>query len=112
MVVCGSEKEAVSLGFGFVITEEEYNKGVIFDSSNIDIGLSDAYHECYFEFEPGVEKAKQLFATGQYSSLQEAAFGVFGHFTLSLYVEKIEYPFSYEYDIDEGMYSLLDELLR
>ena len=112
MIVCGSEKEDVSLGFGFVITEEEYNKGVIFDSSNIDIGLSDAYHECYFEFEPGVEKAKQLFATGQYSSLQEAAFSVFGHFALHFEVDDVERAFSYEYDVDEGMYSLLDELLR
>ncbi len=112
MIECRSEKENVSLGFGFAITEEEYRKAVIFDSSNIGIGLSDSYHENYFEFEPGIEKAKQLFAIGQYSSLREAAFDVFGHFALRFEVDDAERDFSYEYDVDEGMYSLLDELLR
>ena len=108
-VVCFSEKEDVSLGFGFGISEEDKVNKWISEPGDIAIGISDSYYELYFEFEPGINKAKKLVEDGYFSSIRDALLEVFGHFRLSFSVDGIDEEFDYDFDVDECMFDLLEE---
>ena len=106
--VCFSEKAEGSLGFGFSISETDYNNARISDAEELYIGISDSYWENWSEFEPGVLEAKKMVDEGLYSKAKEALFEVFGHFELYFEIDEVEKHFDYEFDTDELMYTLLE----
>ncbi len=108
-VVCYSEKEEVSLGFGFCISEEERENKRIDEFGDIATGISDSYYELYFEFEPGINKAKKLIEERHCSSIDDALREVFGHFELSFSIDGVDEEFEYDFDVDECVFRLLVE---
>lgn len=108
-VVCYSEKEDVSLGFGFSISEEERVNKRIDESGDIAIGISDSYYELYSEFEPGINKAKKLIEDRLCSSVDDALREVFGHFELSFSIDGVDEDFEYDLDVDECVFDVIKE---
>lgn len=103
---CFSNKQDNSLGFEFTAEADNLNE-YLTDAWWIDVGIRDSFWELYFEFEPGAEKAKQLFAEGKCSDFKSALTEVFGHFELRYKVNGKEEDLSFEIDPDEIMYDLL-----
>ncbi len=108
-VVCYSEKEDVSLGFGFGISENEKENKRIDEPGDIAIGISDSYYELYCEFEPGINKAKELIKEGRCSSVDEALREVFGHFELRFSINGVDEEFEYDFDVDECVFDVIKE---
>ena len=103
-----SEKESVSLGWGISYDPEENPDGPgtdwLFDGTS-----GESFWENYSDFEPGIEKAKQLIELDPSLSFRQALFEVFGHFTVSYEVNGDETELDYNIDGDDVMYSLLVE---
>ena len=107
-VGCYSEKEEAGFTFGFSISKEEKENKCISDPMDIVIGISDSYFELWFEFEPGIEKARKLIREKRYSNAKDALFDVFGHFKLEFAIDGTEEEFSYDLDVDECVFELLE----
>ena len=108
-VVCYSEKEEVSLGFGFCISEEDKESKCISESCDIATGINDSYYELWEEFEPGIKKARGMIREKRVSSVRDALLEVFGHFKLSFSIAGVEEEFDYDLDVDECVFDLLEE---
>ncbi len=108
-VVCFSEKENVSLIFGFEIAKIEADNRRLSDTNDLAIGICDSYWELWEEFYPGIGKAKKLFDEGRFATARESLFNVFGHFGLKFSIDDVELDFDCEFDADECMYELLEQ---
>lgn len=107
-VVCYSEKEEISLGFGFCISETDKENKCISDPGEIAIGISESYYELWEEFEPGVEKARKLIREKRFSNVKDALLEVFGHFMLRFSIDGVEEEFDYDFDVDECMIEVIE----
>ena len=103
---CYSEKEDAGIGFGFSCDEGDSMNAL--DTELIEIGLSESFWENYFEFEPGIEKAKQLLIDNQNLTLREALFAVFGHFAIVYTIGEEESELNLDINVDEVMYKMLE----
>lgn len=107
-ICLSSEKESVSLSWGISYDPEENPDGPgtdwLFDGTS-----GESFWENYSDFEPGIEKAKQLNELDPSLSFRQALFEVFGHFTVSYEVNGDETELDYDIDGDDVMYSLLVE---
>ncbi len=105
-ICLSSEKESVSLSWGVSYNPEEDPDGPgtdwLFDGTD-----GESFWENYSDFEPGIEKAKQLIELNPSLSFRQALFEVFGHFSVSYEVDGVEKDLGYNIDADEVMYSLL-----
>lgn len=106
-VVCYSEKEKVRLGFGFCISEEDKERKTISDSDEIEIGIGESYYELYSEFEPGINKARELIKDRRCSSIDDALREVFGHFKLSFSIDGIDEDFDCDFDVDKCVFDVI-----
>lgn len=106
MAYCSSEKESASIGFGVSYTLKDHPDGPGMDW--IGEGFADSFWENYYEFEPGIERAKQLMQMNPEMSFREALFKVFGKFSVTYEVDGVEKNLSYNVDADGIMYSMLE----
>ncbi len=111
-IICSSEKEDVSIGFG-----SSYNpydnidstiKSIV-ESEWVSEGIGESFWENYFQFKPGVEKAMLLIKSNPQLSPKQALFEVFGNFYLTFQINGVEYDC--EYNPNEEMYSHLINML-
>ena len=105
---CYSEKEDVSIAFGTSFDPNEETVDSL-DTDWIDEGLSDSFWENHHEFELGIDKAKALLTQNNSLTIREALFVVFGEFSISYEVDGKETELSLDVDINDCIYSLLDE---
>lgn len=108
-IICQSEKENASVGFGMEFDSENAmnEAGCVVDV----FALMDSFWENYSEFEPGIEKARVLFRNNKQLTYKQALIEVFGHFFVSCHRnnEVFEPQLSFDVDIEECMYSILEE---
>ena len=107
-VCCRSEKVDADISCGITISERDYQTELP-EPAWIYEGLSDAYWENYFEFEPYTEKAEILLKNGEFVDYKEALFSILGHFSLSFEVDGEKKDLAYNIDVDELMYSIILE---
>ena len=108
-VGCYSEKEEVGFAFGIHISEEEKENKYISDPTDIANCIYDSYYELWFEFEPGIEKARKLIRENRFSNVKETLLEVFGHFKLGFTIDGVEEEFSCDLDLDECVFDMLTE---
>lgn len=104
---CYSEKEDVSIGFGvsFNIAEESIET---IGTDWIDEGISDSFWENHYEFELGIEKAKQLMSVESNLTFRQALYSVFGDFLITFQVNGEEKQLNFEFDLNDVMYCMLE----
>ncbi len=107
MAWCTSKKESVSLGFGVTFNPRGYPDGL--SSEWIYEGIGDSFWENYADFEPGIDKARQLACNNPTMKLEQALSEVFGCFDISYEVDGVEKQLHYDVDVNEIIYSLLKE---
>lgn len=108
MAWCSSEKEPVSLGFGISYNPKDHPDGLALDW--IYEGIADSFWENYRDFEPGVDKAKQLLCNDPSMTLEQALLKVFGRFDISYEVDGVEKECLYDIDVNSDIYLLLTEI--
>lgn len=108
MAWCSSEKEPVSLGFGACCSAEEFPDGLSPDW--IYVGIEESFWENYEEFEPGIDKARQIAENNPSVTIEEALFEVFGCFDLTYEVDGAEKECLYAVDVNSEIYLLLKEI--
>lgn len=108
MAWCSSEKEPVSLGFGISYNPKDHPDGLVLDW--IYEGIADSFWENYRDFEPGIDKARQLVSDNPSMTIEQALFEVFGCFEISYEVDGVEKEFHNDIDVDSDIYSLLIEI--
>ena len=101
-VCLSSEKESVSLCWGITYDPEGPGSDWLSDETS-----EESFWENYSDFEPGIDKAKQLVKLDTSLSFKQALYEVFGHFLVSYEVNGIEKDLGYNIDGDGIMYSLL-----
>ena len=106
-VCLSSEKESASLGFGKYYSIKEHPDGPGTDW--IIEGMGDAFNENYYEFEPGIERARKLVCMNPQMSSRDALFEVFGNFTICYEVDGIEKNWNYDINLEDLMYSFLED---
>ena len=107
MTYCYSEKEDASIGFGTSFDSEEELINNL-DTDWIEEGLSDSFLENYIEFEPGIEKAKQLIKSNPNLTFRQALHNIFGNFSISYEMKGKEIALQIEIDINQTMYDMLE----
>lgn len=108
MAWCSSETEGVSLGFGISYNPQKHPDGLPLDW--VYEGMADSFWENYRDFEPGIDKARQLVCNSTSMTLEQALFEVFGHFNISYVVDGVEKNLGYDIDADKAMYPLLENV--
>lgn len=107
-IYCYSEKEEVGISYGTLSQTEE----IIFnDEDDFDIcTMQESFWENYYEFVPGIEKAKVLLQNNNKLSLQESLFEIFGHFKVIVQVndKEVELDIPFIDEIESCMYSMLE----
>lgn len=105
-----SEKTNAGVGLGTSYNPDEQPNGP--DPEWIlDGTLGEAFWELYEEFEPGVEKARQLVQSSPDLTLKQALFEVFGHFVIWYEVDGVEKDLGYDLEADKLIYPLLEEMI-
>lgn len=104
---CYSEKEDVGIGFGVSFDSDEESIDSL-DTEWIDVGMSESFWENHFEFEPGIEKAKQLVEHNSQLTLRQALYAIFGDFYISYEIDGEEIMFGTELDVNQAMYDMLE----
>lgn len=102
-VRCSSEKECCFLEFGTCLSPEEKLDGIDW----VYEGISDSFWENYSDFEPGIDKARQLVHNNPSMSFKEALFEMFGHFSVTYQVNGCTKKLNINVDYDETIYSIL-----
>lgn len=108
MAYCSSEKVPASLGFGVCCSPEEYPDGL--SSDWIYEGIEESFWENYEEFEPGIDKARQIAVDNPSATIEEVLFEVFGRFDISYEVDGAERECHFDVDVNSEIYSLLKEI--
>lgn len=104
---CYSEKADVSIGFGIFFDSDEESIDTL-DTEWIDVGMSEPFWENHFEFEPGIEKAKQLVENNSNLTFRQALYTVFGDFSISYEVDGEEVRPNFKFDVNQAMYDMLE----
>ena len=104
---CYSEKEDVGIGFGIFFDSDEESIDTL-NPEWIDVGMSESFWENHFEFEPGIEKAKQLVENNSNLTFRQALYTVFGDFSISYEVDGEEVRPNFKFDVNQAMYDMLE----
>ena len=109
-IYCYSEKEDAGIGFGTSLETEEIKFN---DEDDFDIcTMGEAFWENYFEFEPGIEKARVILQNNKQLEVKQALFEVFGHFKVIVKIneKELEPEIPFIDEIEDCIYSMLEAL--
>ena len=111
-VCCYSEKESAGIGFGSAVDSID-NLFKNYEDFDIDT-MQESFWENYFEFEDGIEKAKEIRSFNKQLTIRQALFEVFGHFHVVVQVngEEIEPQITFADEIEEIVYSMLESVFE
>lgn len=106
MGYCYSKKSGASIGFGAELDYDIRSVGLL-DTDWIDFGIPESFWENYYEFEPGIEKARLLIKDNTSLTFEQALYDIFGDFNITYEINGNEIELDFSFDVNEVMYELL-----